>query len=119
MSERLYQPRFRSLTALNYTARGSRHSTAFISTPTTPQALEESRKIHAPDSRQIASLESNSSTTSSSTEKVFLTAPQSPTESVEYSFHPNEHISGFLGPYSAAERPDGEIALNSCHFAIV
>lgn len=99
----------------------SQHSTASNSPSKAPQFSEEGGDIHDKDSvydnptefpgalvDSLASVKSHSSATSSSMDGVFLTAPETPTGSVDHDLMPGEPFDSSSGPYNAAEGPSSE-----------
>ena len=113
-----------SLTATNYAVTSnSQHLNTSNSPVTAPQVLEESGDFRDQDSacddpveftRALGdahdSVKSHSSTTSSSVDAVFLTAPETPTGSVDHEVRPGELDHNSSGTYNAVEGPNGELA---------
>lgn len=113
-----------SLTATNHAvASDSQHSTASNSPITGPQVSYEIGDIRDKDPAcdnpaeflrafggARTSVKSHSSATSSSMDGVFLTAPETPTGSVDHELRPSELFDSSSGPYNAAGGPDGESA---------
>lgn len=114
--------KFASLTATNYAvANNPWHSVSSKFPITAPQVSEERGDICDKDSGcenpaeftrgdALDSAKSHSSATSSSMDGVFLTAPETPTESVDHDFRPQDLLDSYSETYNGVEGPKGESA---------
>lgn len=113
-----------SLTATNHAvANDSQHSTTSNSPIIVPQVSEEKGDIRHKDFAHgnpaeftgalgdaLDSVKSHSSATSSTMDGVFLTAPETPTESVDHDVRPHELFDSPPGTYNSVEGRNGESA---------
>lgn len=113
-----------SLTITNYAiASDSQHLNTSNSPDTAPQVLEESGDFRDKDSARDDPVEftralddahdsgkSHSSTTSSSVDAVFLTAPETPTGSIDHDTRPGELFHNSSETYNTVEGPNSELA---------
>lgn len=111
-----------SLTATNHVvANNSWRSLTSNSPIAAPQALKEKGDFHDKDSARenpteftrgdaLDSAKSHSSATSSSMDGVFLTAPETPTESVDHDVRPHELFDSSSGMHNGVEGLTGESA---------
>ena len=111
-----------SLTATNcIVANNLWHSITSNSPITAAQILEEKGDYRDKDSARenpaeytrgdaLDSAKSHSSATSSSMDGVFLTAPETPTESVDHAVRLHELFDSSSGMYNGVEGPSGESA---------